>query len=345
MAAITNTVLTAAAVGNRETLSDIVSMITPTDTPIYTLAGMEKLTGKHPEWEIESLRSPAANAQAEGDDYVFNAQQIPTRLGNYTQISSDSWVYSNTQQAVDNAGNQEKAAKAKIKAGINVRKDIELAIVTNQASVATGIRYSGSLPSWLTTNTSRNSGSNGGYSSGTGLTVAETTGTQRAFTQALLDTVMQSVFNAGGNVADVIVSPYNKGVFVSFMSNANVASFRQDIGPGPKTGKGAGPNSVSGIGSSNTLIGTYDYYQGPFGTVQVMPNRVMANSAAVARRAYLIDPDMISVGMLRPIQEDPDIAKTGDSQKGVVIGEWSLKVKNEAGLGVIADVFGLTAST
>lgn len=76
-----------------------------------------------------------------------------------------------------------------------------------------------------------------------------------------------------------------------------------------------------------------------------MPNRVMANSAAVARRAYLIDPDMLSVGMLRPIQEDPDIAKTGDSQKGVVIGEWALKVKNEAGLGVIADVFGLTAST
>lgn len=345
MASIGNTVLTAAAVGNRETLSDIVSMITPTDTPLYSDAGTEKLVGKHPEWEIESLRTPAANAQAEGDDYVFNAQIIPSRLGNYTQISSDTWIYSNTQQAVDNAGNQEKAAKAKIKAGINVRKDIELAILTNQPTVASGIRFSGGLPTWLTSNASRNSGSNGGYSVGSGLTTAEGLGTQRAFTQALLDTVMQSVFNAGGNVTEVIVSPYNKGVFVTFMSNANVASFRQDIGPGPKAGKGAGPNSAAGIGSSNTLIGTFDFYQGPFGTVQVKPDRVMATSAAVARRAYLIDPDLISVGTLRPIQEDPDIAKTGDSQKGAIIGEWALKVKNEAGLGVVADLFGLTAAS
>jgi hypothetical protein len=330
MAAITNTVLTAAAVGNRETLSDIVSMITPTDTPIFTMAGSDKLTGKHPEWEIESLRNPAANAQLEGDDYVFNAQQIPTRVGNYTQISSDSWVYSGTQQAVDNAGNQEKVAKAKIKAGINVRKDIELAIVTNTASVSSGARLSGGLPSWLTSNVSRNSGSNGGYSSGTGLTVAETTGTLRAMTKALLDTVMQSCYNSGGNVTEIVLSPYNKSVFVGFMSDANVAQLRQDISP---------------TGAKSTLIGTYDFYQGPFGTVQVKPNRVMSNSAAVARRAYLLDPDLIDVGFLRPIAEDPDIHKTGDAIKGVILGEWALEVKNEAGLGVLADVFGLTAAT
>jgi hypothetical protein len=331
MAAIINTVTTAAAVGNRETLSDIVSMITPSDTPIYTMAGADKLTGKHPEWEIDVLRTPAQNAQIEGDDYVFNAQQIPTRLGNYTQISSDSWIYSGTQAAVDNAGDQEKVSKAKIKAGLSIRKDVELAILTNQASVSSGTRFSGGLPSWLTTNVSRNSGSNGGYSSGTGLTVAETTGTLRALTKALMDTVMQSAFNSGGNVTEVVMSPYNKGVFVTFMSDANVATFRQDVMP---TGDG-----------KRTLIGTYDFYQGPFGTVQVKPDRVMATSAGVARRVFLLDPDLIDVGMLRPIAEDPDVLKTGDAVKGVILGEWSLLVRNEAGLGVIADVFGLTAST
>lgn len=330
MASVLNTVGSSAAVGNRETLSDIVSMITPTDTPIYTMAGMEKATGIHPEWEIESLRTPAANAQNEGDDYVFNAQAIPSRLGNYTQISSDSWVYSNTQQAVDNAGSQEKAAKAKIKAGINVKKDIELAIVSNTATVKTGARFAGSLPSWLTSNVSRNSGSNGGYQSGTGLTAAESLGTLRAFTKALLDNVMQQAYVSGGNVTKVVMSPYNKGVFVTFMSDTNVASLRQDISP---------------TASNYTLVGTYDFYQGPFGTVQVMPNRVMANSASVARRVYVLDPDLISIPTLRPIQEDPDLAKTGDSTKGVVLGEWSLKIKNEAGLGVVADVHGLSAST
>jgi hypothetical protein len=77
----------------------------------------------------------------------------------------------------------------------------------------------------------------------------------------------------------------------------------------------------------------------------VVPNRVMANSAGVARNAYLIDNDMLEFKWLRKIQEDKNVAKTGDAKKGVIIGEGTLCIKNEKGLGVIADVFGLTAST
>jgi hypothetical protein len=329
MAAPLNTVLSTVAIGNREQLSDIVSRITPEDTPIYTMAGKDKVKGTHPEWEIDVLRAPQANAQTEGDDYVFDALTQPTRVGNYTQIFSQGWVFSGTQQAVENAGNVVKVATKKIKAGIEVRKDVELAIVTNTASVAGATRLFGGLPSWLTSNVSRNSGSNGGFSSGTGLTVAETPGTLRAWTKALTDNVMQQAYQSGANVSDVICSPYNKSVFVTFMSDTNVAVQRHAI----DRGKGA------------TIIGTADWYEGPFGKVMVQPNRVMANSAAVARRVYLLDPEYIEMVSLRPIQEDPDLAKTGDNKKGVIIGELSLKVKNEAALGVVADVFGLTAST
>lgn len=329
MAAPLNTVLSTVAVGNREQLSDIVSRITPEDTPIYTMAGKEKTKGTHPEWEIDVLRAPQANAQTEGDDYVFDALTQPTRVGNYTQIVSQGWVFSGTQQAVENAGNVVKVAEKKIKAAIEVRKDVELAIVTNTASVAGATRLMGGLPSWLTTNVSRNSGSNGGFSSGTGLTVAETPGTLRTFTKALLDTVMGSCYSSGANVDTVVVSPYVKSVFVTFMSDANVASFRY----------------AADTKGKNTIVGTADFYEGPFGTVQVKSNRVMAQSANVARRAYLVDSNYIAIETLRPIQEDPDLAKTGDNKKGVIIGELSLKVKNEAALGVVADIFGLTAST
>jgi len=326
MAALANTVLTTAAVGNREELSDIVSMITPTDTPIYTMAKKVKISSKHPEWEYEALRAPAENAQPEGNEFDFDAQNAPTRVGNYTQIFRDTWIFSGTQQAVDNAGDQEKAAKAKMKAGVNVRKDIEFSIVSNTASVATGVRYSGGLPSWLTSNVSR-AGSNGGFNSGTGLTVAETTGSQRAFSKTLLDTVMQSAFNSGANVTDVVVSPYVKSVFVTFMSDSNVAAFRYAAS---STGK-------------NTIVGTADIYEGPFGKVTVKANRVMTTSAT-ARRAFLLDPDMIAWGTLRPIQE-AETAKTGDSVKGVILGEGTLKVMNEAGLGLVSDLYGLTSNT
>jgi len=328
MAVLANTVVTTDAVGNREELSDIVSMITPTDTPIYSMAGKEKLSSTHPEWEIEELRAPAANAVPEGAEFDFNEQESPDRVGNYTQIFRDTWIYSKTQQAVDNAGRQEKAAKAKMKAGINVRKDIELAIVTNTASVAGTTRFFGSLPSWLTSNVSRNSGTNGGFNSGTGLTVAETTGTQRAFTKALLDTVAQSGYIEGANFSDLVVSPYVKSVFVTFMSDTNVAAFRYAAGGSGK----------------NTIVGTADIYEGPFGKLTVKPNRVMGQNAGVARRAYLLDPDMIAWGSLRPIGE-ADTAATGDSEKGVILAEGTLKVKNEAGLGVVADLYGLGASS
>lgn len=326
MAVIANTVLTTAAIGNREELSNIVSMISPTDTPIYSKAGKDKIASKHPEWEYESLRSPAANAQPEGNDYDFNAQVQPTRVGGRAQIFTDTWIYSGTQQVVDNAGDQERAAKAKMKAAINVRKDIELAILTNTASSNSDPRYMGGLPSWLVTNTSRNSGSNGGFSGSD--TTAETTGTQRAFTRAIMDTVAQSCYVQGGNVTDLVVSPYVKSVFITFMSDTNVAQFRYTAGTG-----------------ENTIVGTADIYEGPFGKLNVVPNRVMATSAAVARRAFFCDWDIIRYGTLRPIQEDPDVAKTGDAQKGVIIHEGCLKVMNEKGIGVAADLFGLTSAS
>jgi hypothetical protein len=326
MAAISNTVLTTAAVGNREELDNFVSMITPTDTPIYSMAGKEKAESKHPEWEYEDLDAPGDNAQPEGNEYDFDAVTPPTRVGNYTQIFTKTFLFSGTQQAVDNAGPAEKRAHELMKKGKALRKDIEFSIVSNVASTNTDPRRSGGLPTWLTTNVSRDAGgANGGFTGG--VTTVETTGTLRAWTKAQTDTVLQSIYNQGGDVTTVVVSPYNKGVFATFMSDTNVASFRYAAGKG-----------------TNTIIGTADIYEGPLGTVKVVPNRVMAGSAAIARRVYAMDPSMVKWKSLRPIQES-EVAKTGDAEKGVLIAEGTLKVVNEKGLGVIADVYGLTAST
>ena len=328
MAVVTNTFQSTSAVGNREDLSDIVSRITPQDTPIYSMIGKTKCSNTRPEWEIDTLRAPAANAQLEGDEYAYSAITVPTRVSNRTQIFREGWVVSKTQEAIDNAGSVEKIAEQKVKSAIHVRKDIELAIVSNTASVGGATRVLGGLPSWLTTNVSRGAtGANGGYSSGTGLTVAATNGTQRAFTKALLDTVMQSGYQNGADFSDVIVSPYVKSVFVTFMSDSNVAPFRYAVSQG---------------GERNTIVATADYYEGPFGTVMIHPNRVQAATAATARNAFFLDTDMLEFLWLRKIQEDKDVAKTGDADKGVIIGEGTLKVKNEKGLGVAADLFGLS---
>lgn len=325
MAVAANTVLTTAAVGNREELDDFVSLITPSDTPIYSMAGKESASSKHPEWEYEDLDTTADNAQPEGNEYNYDAVAAPTRVGNYTQIFTKTFRFSGTQQAVDNAGNAEKRAHELMKKGKALRKDMEYSIVLNTASSNSDPRRSGGLPTWLTTNVSRNSGSSGGFSSG--VTTVETTGTLRAWTKALTDTVLQSIYQQGGDVTTVVCSPYNKGVFATFMSDSNVAAFRYAAGRG-----------------TNTIIGTADIYESPWGPVKVMPNRVMSTAAATARRVFALDPAMVKWCTLRPIQEDK-VAKTGDAENGVLIAEGCLKVANEKGIGVIADVYGLTAAT
>lgn len=330
MAALANTFLTTAAKGNREQLSDVVSRITPEDTPIYSMIEHPGVKGTHPEWETIALNAPGSNAQTEGDEYSFAASTPAVRVGNYTQILRKDGIVSGSQEAAENAGSAEKRKYQKLMRGVELRKDVEYSIVSNVASVAGATRVSGGLPSWLTSNVSRGAtGANGGYNSGTGLTVAATNGTQRAFTKALLDTTMQSVYQSGGNVRFASVSPYVKSVFVTFMSDTNVASFRY---------------AADGQGK-NTIVATADIYEGPFGKVSIVPNRVQATNAGVARNVFLLDPDMMAWDWFRTIKEDKEVAKTGDADKFVLIGEGCLKVDNEAAHGVIADLFGLTAST
>lgn len=331
MAIITNTFTTASGPkGNREELSDVVSRITPEDTPIYSLIGKETADSIFPEWEIDTLAAPGANVQTEGDQYTFSAITPVTRVGNYTQIMRKEWIVSKTQNRVANAGNAEQIKETRLKRGIEIRKDTELAIVSNTASVAGSARVFGGLPSWLATNVSRGaSGANGGYNTGTKLTVAATNGTQRAFTKTLLDATMQAAYQNGANVKYAVMSPYIKSVFVTFMSDANVAGFRMAV---DSSGK-------------RTIVSTADYYDGPFGRIAVVPNRIMAASAGVARNVFLLDDEMLGMKVLRKIADAENVVTNADADAGVIIGEHTLKVKNEAGLAVTADVFGLTASS
>lgn len=330
MAIVTNTFRTGQAVGIREDLDDVVSRITPSDTPIYSMCDKQGAKNNHPEWEIDVLRAPAQNAQEEGDDYSFNTVVPPVRVGNYTQIFRESWIISRTMESSDDAGSVQKRKYQKLKKGIEIKKDIEFALVSNTASVSGNTRFLGSIPSWLASNVSRGSGgANGGFVTATGLTAAETTGTQRAFSKTILDAVAALGFSNGANFTDLVVSPYVKGVFATLMSDANVANFYYN----------------TTRGQSNAIIANADFYEGPYGKLKVSMNRVMATAAAVARRAFFIDRDYVAMKVLDPIREDKDVAKTGDAQKGVVIGEMTFKTANEAGLGVAADLFGLSAST
>lgn len=339
MAKIANTFVTTDAVGNREELSDVVDRVQKDRTPLYSMISKGSAKSVHPEWERDEVRAPAENAHPEGDTYAFDAISPAERMGNYTQIFHDTFIMSRTQNSVDNAGRAEQFAKKKLDSGIAIRRDVELAILKNTASVGGEDRRLGGLPTWLETNTSRGAttGANGGFNSTTGLTEAATAGDQRAFTKALLDDVMAEAWTNGAEVNTVMVSPYNKRVFTTFQSADNVPQFSYDV---PTRG-------------GSTIVSNATMYNGDFGTVTVVPNYMMAldpdedTDNETAGNVFLLDRSKLSFLWLDRIQEDRDAAKTrtSDARQHVLVGEGTLKVANERGLGVIADTFGLSATT
>lgn len=336
MAQVANTYETYDAVGNREELADKIYQITPEETPYLSLIGRKPVVSVHPEWQIDTLASPdTSNAQPEGNEWDFDAITPTSRVGNYTQISDKKVIISRTQDKTSKAGRKSELAREVAKKGVELRIDMEAIVLSNQASSAGSgngatNRTLGGFRAWLATNDSLGgSGASGGFNTSTNVVDAATNGTQRAFTKAILDAVILSTYNAGGSPKTLMLSPYAKTVFSTFMSDSNVAPQRFET-----------PSK-----SQTTIVAAADMYLSDFGTISVVPNRQMARAgAAVARNAYLIDPRMVSLGVFDDIHLQKP-AKTGDAEKRVLNTEYTLLVSNEAAHGVAADIYGLTVNS
>jgi hypothetical protein len=320
----------------REDFSDIVSMITPEETPVLSSLDDVAVKGTKHEWSLDALATPViTNAQLEGDVYTWTATVATSRVGNYTQISRKTFAVTKTQEAIDKAGMKSEVGAQRAKTGAELKTDIEAAILSNNASVAGAAgtaRQSAGLRAWIATNDSLPPGgspASGGYNSGTGVVDAATTGDLRAFTKTLLDDNLELVYKAGGSPTALHCSPYVKRVFSTLMSDANVAAPRFNT-----------------KGDAVTIVGAADVYRSDFGLIDVVPNRQMARvGATISRNAFLLDPSKVKIGWLRRIAEDKDIAPNADAVAKAMNGEWTLVCTNEKAHGCIADVFGMTAAT
>ena len=113
------------AIGNREDLTNIISMISPTDTPMLSRFGKSKASNTLHEWQVDALASASTTGVVEGSD-VETSALIPTeRLGNYTQISRRMFRVSETQEAINHAGRASEYAYQAGKALKSLANDIE----------------------------------------------------------------------------------------------------------------------------------------------------------------------------------------------------------------------------
>ena len=311
MAQPTNTFDTYDSVGIREDLSNVIHNISPEETPFYSKAAKKAAKNTLVEWQTDSLRASAANAHIEGDTTTAEARAATTRLGNYTQIFKNAVVVSDSDDNVDNAGRAKEIAYQTLKIAKEQKLDIEKALFANNARAAgnsTTARELAGAPAWLTTNTV--AGSGGADPTGDG-TDARTDGTQAAFSQANFDTVMQSIWVAGGKPDTVYLSAFQMNVALGFTGNNNQRSSVQ-----------AGDERV---------VKSLAVYVTPWGSVEFMPSRENRS-----RDVFVMQDDVWEVASLRGTK-NVALAKTGDNTTRQVVTELTLCAKNEAANGIIAD--------
>ncbi len=314
----TNAFSTYDARGIRENLSDIIDRTEREQTPFYSTIGRKSVTQRIHEWQTQALAAPSAsNAVIEGDDATMDAVTPTARVNNRTQISDKTATVTGTNEVVDKAGRASEMAYQRVLKGIELRRDMEAALVANKASVAgtdTQASELGGFAAWITSNVSKaaTDGANGGFLSSTNLVAARTDGTLRQFQESHINDVMELAFTNGANPSVMMLPPALKTRFSQF---TGIAELRKQAGDGQAT-----------------IIGGADAYISNFGTLTVVPS-IYTRS----RDVIIYDPSKVKVGVLRPITSH-ELAKTGDSMKEQILAEYTLVVDNEKAHALITDV-------
>jgi hypothetical protein len=317
MAAPTNTTTSINSIGIREDLSNLIFRVAAEETPFVSNIGRATAKNTYHEWQTEDLATPDAdNAQLEGDDVgTLDSPNLTARVGNRTQIFRKTGGVSGTAEKVDMAGRASEMARQKLLKGKEAMRDLEKRAIGNLASQnqsGTDPRKMAGALAWLSSNVSRGAGgSSGGFSGGT--VAAATNGTQRTFTEDQLKTVMASAFNNGAKPSQVYMSAAHKQAFSAF---TGIADIRADAG-GKKPA---------------VLYGAADFYVSDFGTLAAIPH-----AYGLTRDALFADPDMFALATLRPWSTTP-LAKSGDNERFMLIGEFTLECKNQKAHGVAADL-------
>lgn len=305
-------------VGIKEDVSEDIYNISPKTTPFMSNAGKADASQSLFEWQIDELDAPdTGNAQLEGDDISGVDVSTPTeRIGNYCQISRKTAGVSGSNEAAEKYGRGSDLAYNMAKKSAELKRDVESILLTNQGASAgaddVSPRKTASILAFIKTNVNKHAtGVNPVYTNIP--SDVRTDGTQRAFTEDLLQDAMLQSYNSGAEPTTLMVGPFNKQAVSAFDGIATKTIEQSAVKPA-------------------AIIGAADFYVSDFGTLSVVPNRFQRG-----RDALLLDWNFVSVAYFRPFFTKP-LAVTGDAEKRLLLGEYGLKVHNEAAHALIADL-------
>lgn len=288
------------AIGNREDLIDIITNISPTDTPVLSMTESVKASSVLHEWQTQALKTPTAVARIEGDDANIKTVTPTVRLTNSTQIIDNNFIVTETQQAVNPAGRASEDTYQTELAMKELANDIEYAYVVNSAAVtgASGTaRQLKGLVGWVVTN----------ISSATA---------NRALTSTILDVLLKTVWLAGGKPDVILTGGTQK---IAFTNTTNFPGMTRNI-----------------TASTNQYYLAVDVYQGGIGgEMKLVTSTIMGNN--LDSRIFCLQMDKFRKAWLRPIKKTA-LGRTGDGQKFQIVAETTLESLNEKASGTVTNL-------
>ena len=260
----------------------------------------QKVANRVYQYQTDSLEAAGANAQVEGSDPTIATLTATTMISGNTQILHKAFQVSASADAVATYGRAKETAYALGRALKAIKRDLEFAYVGASNAAVTGNNTSGG--------TAREMASADQLIDSTTTKDAGSNATD-ALTEAKLLELGQAVFEAGGDPSVFMIKPADAQIVAGFTGSS---------------GRNRNFNDAQ-----RTLTNVIDLYVSPYGEYKVVLNRHQMTT-----HAFLLDPTMWRSAVLRPFSRTL-LAKTGDSEKHFVVGEYGLMHMNPKASGQI----------
>lgn len=286
------------AVGNREDLTDFITDISPLEAPGFDRWGNTKATNRKHEWQTDALAAAASNAYVEGEAFAGTAPTATTRYSNNTQVMIKMFSITDTQNIVDKAGRNSEEAYQFTKAGKELKRDFEYAIMVSATDVLA-----------------------------TGISGATNVAPQFANVMAWQMPVDEQTGISGTTAATITEAEFNRDLLQAAWANgARINTVY--CGGGLKrlvSGWGTSTSRPRDLGEKKRIVNAVDFYVSDFGDLEIVLDRYVASTMF-----YLLDDSLWKKAWLVPTREKK-IADTGLASNRMLWCQWTIEARNPTG--------------
>ncbi len=282
-------------VGKQEDVSDYISMLSPSDTPFLQSISTESVKNTFYQWMEDQLRAETLNANLEGADPTDSVRDQPAMRSNGTQILQETFKVSGTSDAVKVYGRDKITARETMKTGKLLKMDLEHSLV-------------GTAQTYVAADAAT-AGKFAGVQAQISSDTTVTLGTAAPISEQNVINAHEKLYNAGSDATTLMIKPGDAKTVAGWATS---------------TGR-----TLEVENGDTKLTNVINVYEGPFGTVRVVKNRRIR-----ATDALLYDPKNWKLTVLRNWFRE-QLAKTGDSTRWMMVGEFGLKHLNQKATGLI----------